>query len=181
MTTDGDGWIVFQRRVDQSVDFSRDLDEFKAGFGDVNGNFWLGLERLHKLAAPGKNAVLRVDLKHFNYPGIEKYAQYSIFAISNEDQGYKITVGGYSGTAGDSLNYHNGMKFTTKDKDQDLRSGENCAQIKKGAWWHYTCLHSSLNSLYPTSGVNNNDYMTWYHFDESGGGIIFSEMKFKYS
>ena len=170
MTTDGGGWIVFQRRVDQSVDFFRGWDEFKAGFGDLNGNFWLGLERVHKLAAPGKNAVLRVDLKHINAPGIEKYAQYSIFAISNEDQGYKITVGGYSGTAGDSLNYHNGMKFTTKDKDQDFHSSANCARLSSGAWWYNKCQQSSLNSINPN----------WYYFIGTAGGITFSEMKIKY-
>ena len=64
MLADGGGWIVFQRRVDASVDFYREWSEYKKGFGDLNGNFWLGLEKIHKFAALGKGAILRIDLRH---------------------------------------------------------------------------------------------------------------------
>ena len=67
MEKDGGGWIVFQRRIDASVDFYRGWNDYKTGFGDPNGNFWLGLERLHRLASPGKGARLRIDLKYQYY------------------------------------------------------------------------------------------------------------------
>ena len=180
MVTDGGGWIVFQRRIDASVDFYRGWDEYKNGFGDPNGNFWLGLEKIHKLASPGRGAILRVDIKHFNNPDSVRYAEYSVFEIQSESDGYKLKVGGFSGDAGDALAYHNGRMFSTKDRDQDLSSSKNCAVSVTGAWWYNECSLSNLNGLYPVTGQLHNKYMTWYDLAMSHGGIIFSEMKLRY-
>ena len=179
MVTDGGGWIVFQRRVDASIDFYRGWEEYKNGFGDPNGNFWLGLKKVHKLASPGRGAILRVDMKHFSSPNSVKYAEYSIFEILSESDGYKLKVGGFSGDAGDSLSNHNGLMFSTKDRDQD-HSAFNCAVRFNGAWWYNSCHRSNLNALYPVAGQVDNKYMSWYSFASSQGGIIFSEMKLRY-
>ena len=151
MVTDGGGWIVFQRRVDASVDFYLGWDDYKNGFGDLNGNFWLGLEKLHKLTSPGKGAMLRVDLKHARAPTTLRYAEYTKFEILSESKGYKLQVDGYSGDAGDSLSKYNNFKFSTKDRDQDSSSG-NCAKSRKGAWWYKSCSKSNLNSRFPCEG-----------------------------
>ena len=179
MVTDGGGWIVFQRRVDASIDFYRGWQEYKNGFGDPNGNFWLGLEKVHKLASPGRGAILRVDMKHVNSPDSVRYAEYSIFEILSESEGYKLKVGGFSGDAGDSLSVHNGLMFSTNDRDQDP-SPDNCAVKFRGAWWYGSCFSSNLNALYPVAGQVHNNYMSWYHLHSSYGGIIFSEMKLRY-
>ena len=100
MVTDGGGWIVFQWRIDASIDFYRGWQEYKNGFGYPNGNFWLGLEKVHKLASPGRGAILRVDIKLFNNPDSVKYAVYSNFEILSESEGYALKVGGFSGDAG---------------------------------------------------------------------------------
>ena len=179
MATDGGGWIVFQRRVDATIDFYRLWNEYKNGFGDMNGNFWLGLEKLHKLAAPGKGAILRVDVKHMTYPNELKYAKYNTFEISNEADGYRLQVGGYTGNAGDSMQRHNGCKFTTKDRDQDTWNG-NCAVSYHGAWWYTGCHDSNLNGLYPTAIYSTDPkYISWKAINNYHGGIIFSEMKIK--
>ena len=179
MVTDGGGWIVFQRRIDASVDFYRGWEEYKNGFGDPNGNFWLGLEKVHKLASPGRGAILRVDMKHVNSPDSVRYAEYSIFEILSESEGYKLKVGGFSGDAGDSLSYHNGRLFSTKDRDHDL-DGKNCAAHYSGAWWYNKCHHSNLNGLYPVDGQVDPKYMTWKSLANSFGRIIFSELKLRY-
>ena len=91
------GWIVIQRRVDASVDFYRNWASYKSGFGDVTGNFWIGLENVYKLAGPGRGAILRVDIKHRNSPTSQYYATYSAFEIGDESSKYKLLIHGYSG------------------------------------------------------------------------------------
>ena len=180
MSTDGGGWIVFQRRVDSSVDFYRYWKDYKEGFGDLNGNFWLGLDKIHALAAPGKGAMLLVALKHMDdNPSKVYYERYPSFAVDNEANGYKLTVVGTPKGHGvtDSLTYHNGMKFTTRDKDQDLYY-TNCADVNKGAWWYRSCQYVNLNGMYATSSENV-IYMSWYHLKNKYGKITFSEMKLK--
>ena len=179
MVTNGGGWIVSQGRVDASIDFYRGWDEYKNGFGDPNGNFWLGLEKIHKLASPGRGAIFRVDIKHFNSPYSVRYAEYSILEILSESERYKLKVCSVSGDAGDSLSYHNGRLFSTKDHDQDPSAG-NCAVDFTGAWWYNMCHHSNLNGLYPVDGRVDEIYMSWLSLANSYGGIICSEMKLRY-
>ncbi|XP_028391550.1 uncharacterized protein LOC114516313 isoform X2 [Dendronephthya gigantea] len=116
MTTERGGWTVFQRRQDGNKKFCLRWSNYKAGFGDLNGEFWLGLDKIHRLWKSGQN-VLRVDLMDFN--GAERYAKYGKFSVADESDKYRLNIGNYSGDAGDSLAYHNQMQFTTKDSDND--------------------------------------------------------------
>ncbi|XP_028391008.1 ryncolin-1-like [Dendronephthya gigantea] len=145
MSTDGGGWTVFQRRQDGSQDFYRGWSDYKAGFGDLNGEFWSGLDKIHRLTKSGQN-VLRVDLMDFN--GAKAYAKYGTFSVADESDKYRLNIDDYSGDAGDSLDYHNQMQFTTKDNDNDARSYGNCATRHKGGWWYNFCRYSDLNGLY---------------------------------
>ena len=164
--------MVFQRRIDGTVDFYLTMSEYKNCFGDLNGNFWLGLDTLHQLAAPSKNAILRVDLRHMDVG--ERYAQYTEFSILNGTGGYKLKVSGYSGTAPDSLLYNNGYQFSAKDTS-------NCGVQRKGAWWYYACTWANLNGLYPSAGESTADRMSWYYFTRNWGRVTFSEMKIRYN
>ncbi|KAM8934706.1 ficolin-2-like isoform 3-T3 [Pelodytes ibericus] len=145
MHTDGGGWIVFQRRWDGSVDFFRDWKSYKTGFGSRLNEFWLGNDNIHMLTSSGM-WELRVDLQ--DHDNIKQFATYASFQVLGEDEKYKLLLGAFvAGTAGDSLTYHNNMKFSTKDQDNEEDAG-NCAQLHKGAWWYNRCHYSNLNGAY---------------------------------
>ena len=96
--TAGGGWTVFQKRLDGSVDFFRGWNDYKAGFGHLNGEYWLGLDKLNKLTTLNKKRYkLRVDLE--DTVGSTVYAQYDYFAVSSEPSKYQISLGSYSGGA----------------------------------------------------------------------------------
>ena len=93
---------------------------------------------------------LRVELTDWN--DVHKYAKYSTFEIGSESTKYQLTVAGYSGTAGDSLSYHNRMRFSTLDQDNDAIASVHCAFNHYGAWWYNNCHESNLNGLYTDYG-----------------------------
>lgn len=131
-----DGWIVVLRRQDGSVYFQRNWNTYKMGFGEVDGEYFIGLDRLHALTADRSMELLFIleDSK-----GVIASERYERFAIGNEEEHYILhTLGVANGPAGDSLRQHFGMKFTTIDRDNDNRD-ENCAEIRVGGWWYNKC------------------------------------------
>ncbi|XP_060604598.1 fibrinogen C domain-containing protein 1-like [Ruditapes philippinarum] len=175
-TTDGGGWIVFQRRLNGKTDFYRNWAEYKKGFGDLNGEFWLGNEHLSLLTSDGEHD-LRIEIEDFE--GNSAYAKYSKFKIYPEENNYKLEVSGYSGTAGDSLEYHNGMMFSTYDRDHDTRS-TNCAEKHHGAWWYKGCYFSNLNGqYYYQSGKSDTTGIIWFHWKNTRYSLKKVEMKFR--
>ena len=93
-TTAGGGWTVFQRRQDGSVDFYRDWDAYKRGFGNLKGEFWLGLDKIHRLTVKDSKK-LRVDLE--DNLGNTAFAEYSSFSVASEQAKYQLSLGTYSG------------------------------------------------------------------------------------
>jgi len=93
-TTAGGGWLVFQKRLDGSVDFYRSWTEYKRGFGNLTGEFWLGLDNIHRLSTSG-SYKLRVDLEDFD--GNTFFAEYDPFEVSSEGEKYQLSVGSYNG------------------------------------------------------------------------------------
>ncbi|XP_022101895.1 techylectin-5A-like isoform X2 [Acanthaster planci] len=177
MNTDGGGWTVFQRRKDGSVDFYRDFDSYRQGFGDVDGEFWLGNDNLHRLTSQD-DYILRVDLTDFQ--GNSVYAVYSSFRVADLSDNYRLTLGQYSGTAGDSLTRHSNKPFTTKDRDNDEFLTGNCARVYHGAWWYERCHQSNLNGNY--LGGPNNRYaqgVVWRRWKGYNYSLKTSEMKFR--
>ena len=173
MRTDGGGWTVFQRRQDGSVDFYRGWNDYKAGFGQLTAEFWLGNDKIHRLTA-SRRCSLRVELE--DWDGVKAYAKYGKFNIGDEQAQYRLEVGSYSGTAGDSLAYHNNMEFSTKDRDND-KDRVNCAVQHTGAWWYNWCHNSNLNGQYLG---NKRHYRgtRWYHFRHNLS-LKFTEMKLR--
>nr|XP_020472562.1 tenascin-like isoform X1 [Monopterus albus]XP_020472563.1 tenascin-like isoform X1 [Monopterus albus] len=172
MTTDGGGWMVFLRRQNGKLDFFRNWKNYTAGFGNMNDEFWLGLPSLHKITSSGYYE-LRVDLRD---KGESAYAQYDNFTIAEPRTRYKINIGAYSGTAGDSLSYHQGRPFSTFDNDNDI-AVTNCALSYKGAFWYKNCHRVNLMGKY--GDTSHSKGINWFHWKGHEHAIEFAEMKIR--
>ena len=177
MVTDNKAWIVIQRRISNETSFDRVWEDYKVGFGDLKGNFWLGLDKMHKLTN-SRQTILRFDLKHSD--GSRGYAEYDNFKIADESQNYMLSLGVYNGNIGDSMRLNEGHLFTTKDRDNDVLIQGNCAVHFRGGWWHNKCFGANLNNLH-SKDETDPKYMSWLKWKESFGGITFSEMKIRYA
>ncbi|XP_017094788.2 microfibril-associated glycoprotein 4 [Drosophila bipectinata] len=150
------GWLVVAYRFDGSEDFNRDWENYKAGFGVLNGEFFIGLDKLHRLTNSEEHELL-VVMRNKNKE--ERFAIYDHFSIGGEAEKYLLYVlGVYTGDAGDSLRYHAGKKFTTFDQDND-DNGQNCARTHAGAWWYgRECFESNLFGTFQTKYGAEIDY-----------------------
>ncbi|XP_074042739.1 microfibril-associated glycoprotein 4 [Leptinotarsa decemlineata] len=148
METMGGGWTHIQKRFDGSQDFFLGWREYKFGFGNLKGEFWLGLENIYLSTAMGGTELL---IEIVDRDNVKAHAHYKAFAIGSEAEGYNLSVlRDCTGDAGDSLTTHLGEKFTTKDFDQD-KHAQNCAVLFSGAWWYKNCHNSNLNGKYRNS------------------------------
>ncbi|XP_023154096.2 mucin-2-like [Amphiprion ocellaris] len=151
MEREGGGWTVLQRRQDGSVSFNRTWAEYQTGFGQLDGGeFWLGNDLIHLLTRD-RDMVLRVELEDFE--GVAEFAQYEQFRVASERLRYRLTVGGYWGTAGDALRFnkrydHNHRAFTTPDRDHDRYPSGNCGVYYSSGWWFDACMAANLNGRY---------------------------------
>uniref|UniRef100_A0A8C3TYQ7 Fibrinogen C-terminal domain-containing protein n=1 Tax=Catharus ustulatus TaxID=91951 RepID=A0A8C3TYQ7_CATUS len=157
------GWTVIQRRQDGSVDFNRTWNEYKEGFGDLNGEFWLGNDNIHRVTSQGDYS-LRIDMEDWNNK--HKHAFYQVFSIEDEENFYRLHVDGFSGTVEDSFAwYHDKRSFSTPD------SGNICAEISHGGWWYHQCFFSNLNGGGRYSIKNRKmlgpDGIVWYSWKDT--------------
>ena len=135
--------MLVQQNLDGSDFFNKSWVEFKVGFNDTMGNYWLGNELLHQHTTSGPYK-LRFDLQARDN-GSWYYAEYSRFIVHNEASNYKMHVSGFSGNAGDALSYSDGMMFTTSDRDYDMLSSDNCAVSRGGGFWYNDCIKCGVN------------------------------------
>ena len=183
MDTAGGGWTVVQRRVDGSVQFKRLWKEYEDGFETVSvaGEFWLGLEKIHRLTGSSRITQLRIDLADFE--GGTAFAHYSSFAVGTADTEYKLVLSGYdaNSTAGDALSHGASVSFSTSDNDNDISLRPvNCAEKYKAGWWFRdsACGLSNLNGLYLSGSTNEpKEGIYWQNFRGAYYSLKRAEMK----
>lgn len=180
METAGGGWNVFSSRQDGSVNFYRSWRKYRNGFGSLEGEFWLGLEKINRLSRTMPHR-LRIDLTDFQ--NVHKFATWNTFMVDDEAHLYTLTARGFrDGGIGNSLRYHSGRPFSTFDRDNDAWAN-NCASYFHGAWWYGACHHSNLNGKYyaapgkhPNNYADGADWLTFRGHFESSQKV---QMKFK--
>ncbi|XP_063854355.1 tenascin-like [Scylla paramamosain] len=130
LETAGGGWTVFLNRQEtektgkRQENFTRDWKDYSLGFGDVNGEYWLGNEILHRLTSREPH-ILRVDAEDFE--NSRRFGQWHRFQVEDEKQGYRLLAVMYdtNSTLGDGLLWHSGMQFSTIDRDNDKHKGNS--------------------------------------------------------
>ena len=140
MTTDGGGWIVIQKRFDGSVDFNRSWADYKNGFGDVNGEYWLGNEFVHQYTKMHQTEMI---MEAVGFDGTKKSNKLQKLTLSNESTNYVFEYDTCHG--GCDIAYSKGKKFTTSDQ-----ADSSCAVNYHGGWWFDGCFWIYLNGRYST-------------------------------
>ncbi|NXW33870.1 FGL1L protein, partial [Phaetusa simplex] len=148
MNVAGGGWTVIQRNHQSTaITWAESWSTYKYGFGNVRSEYWLGTEYIHQIS---RQKVYQVRFVIWDAANNMKFADYNLFSVEDESHGYRLRLGTYSGSAGDSMTtnsastMHDNMKFSTKDQDQDIHSG-NCASSYGGGWWYSACYSVRLN------------------------------------
>ena len=162
MEIDGGGWTVFQRRYKPlTEDFDLDWNSYKQGFGDVYKESWLGNDLIHEITSSRPHYIMVFGRKADGETAVSKYGS---FFIENESEFYKIHFDDTPLTGTTSLTFDtnnrnlDGMKFSTKDKDNDLY-GPSCALSHSGFWYN------ACGNLFP----NKKEYIRWKTFNVNVG------------
>lgn len=134
--THGGNWTIILRRLNGNINFYRKWVNYKVGFGQLEGEYFLGLDKIHAMTNDEQQELIFLLEDR---AGEVRYEAYDKFAIGDEYELYKLhTLGRESGTAGNSFGGHRGMYFTTQDRHND-KNKRNCAIMYTGAWWYRFC------------------------------------------
>ena len=167
----GPGWMAFQRRFDGSVKFfGRSWEEFKHGFGNESGEYYLGNEMLHLLTTKEKHDYLVVAT---NFSDAAQSKLIRNVRINNEWDSYRIV---YRAEDVDfvksSIEYGHKMinrPFSTFDRENDTTPDYECA-TQFGAWWHLACHSVGMNGKYRSASNYKGTHMY-------ANGIIWEKFK----
>uniref|UniRef100_A0A3Q2YUI4 Fibrinogen-like 2a n=1 Tax=Hippocampus comes TaxID=109280 RepID=A0A3Q2YUI4_HIPCM len=160
MESFGGGWTVIQQRLDGST---------REELWPVSGEFWLGNDHIH-LLTKAKDMTLRIELEDFE--GVREYAKYDQFYVANDFLSYRLSISGYSGTAGNAISFnkhfnHDQKFFSTPDRDNDMYPSGNCGAYYSSGWWFDACMSANLNGKYyhkRYKGVRNGIFWgTWHN------------------
>ncbi|XP_026998312.1 angiopoietin-related protein 4 [Tachysurus fulvidraco] len=145
MTSDA-GWTIIQRRHDGSVDFDQLWNEYQNGFGNLDGEFWLGLEKMYHVTKD-EDFILKIQMT--DWRNELQSVQYRIH-LNGEHSNYSLQILESSdGNLESSLSTESSsLPFSTRDRDNDRKHDFNCAKHLSGGWWFSNCGRSNLNGRY---------------------------------
>lgn len=127
------GWMVIMRRINGMLSFDRSWKEYENGFGNLSGEFWYGLSKVHSFTKLG-DWELQVNL--ITTENEKLTANYSKFRVKGWDNYYTLDVEGHSGVT-DFLTQFSTRNFTTYDENYNPKSGQqNCGTINQAGWWY---------------------------------------------
>ncbi|XP_062559107.1 angiopoietin-related protein 2-like [Armigeres subalbatus] len=176
----GGHWLQFQNRLDGSTNFNRSWNDYKFGFGSLQREFWLGLEKLHRISHEKPCELLVVMANYSEFP---VWYHYTTFGVANETDKYALKLLGFmEGTAGESFYDYRKENFSTYDRVND-KSGRNCAAVMGSGYWHLDCgtgsRRNNLNGVYGARVLDNGAGMWWGGFGGPPNPLKWSKMFIK--
>ncbi|KAJ8039660.1 Ficolin-1 [Holothuria leucospilota] len=181
MTIDGGGWTVLQRRVNGSVSFERNWDEYKNGFGILEHEIWLGNDKMYYLTKQ-KNYELRMDVVNLDQDSY--FAKYNLFRISDESGKYQLQLGVYdstSTTSFDAMNQHRNQFFSTPERDNDQIS-YTCASSYRDGWWygHKDGINDCYDCRFNAPNIGTTTYPNPYWYNLPGSNyLMYTDIKIR--
>jgi len=164
--------MLVRKQCENPTDyFDKTFAEYQEGFS-ANGEFWIGLNKLHQLTSEHSYSL---EIIMTDYDGSKYQAVYEQFEVG-PGNGYVLTLGKFNparSTLGESLLAYqniNGMKFSTKDRDQDGYSGTHCAKKYTGGFWYKNCADAHPTGLSSATKKNGHKYVIYYHGGDRGNG-----------
>ncbi|KAK2543205.1 Angptl3 [Columba livia] len=142
----GSSWTVIQNRVDGSLDFNQTWDAYANGFGDLNEEFWLGLNKTYSITKQG-DYILRIELQ--DWKDNKRFIEYA-FSLGGLETNYTLQLSRISGSIPNALPEQTELRFSTAERDLDTINDFNCPENYLGGWWHSECEETNLNGKYVT-------------------------------
>ncbi|XP_051882525.1 angiopoietin-related protein 5 [Pristis pectinata] len=179
----GGGWTVIQKRIDGTIEFVRTWAEYMDGFGDLSGEFWLGLRNIFHIVNQ-KNVKFNLLMTFESDDETTAYASYEDFYIGDESEQFKLRLGHFTGTAGDAFRGYgsqddeNGMPFSTFDCDNDGCNPQcniqghlvdSCSvHHNKTGWWYNQCGLANLNEAHLMTEKSLTSHIRWETWKQNG-------------
>ncbi|XP_005337763.2 angiopoietin-related protein 3 [Ictidomys tridecemlineatus] len=139
----GNPWTLIQHRIDGSQNFNETWENYRNGFGRLDGEFWLGLEKIYSIVKTS-NYILQFELE--DWKDNKHYIEYS-FHLGNHETNYTLHLVEIAGNVPKSLPEHRDLTFSTWD--HKAKGHSNCPEMYSGGWWwHHVCGENNLNGKY---------------------------------
>ncbi|XP_057573591.1 angiopoietin-related protein 3 [Hippopotamus amphibius kiboko] len=139
----GSSWTLIQHRIDGSQNFNETWENYKYGFGNLDGEFWLGLEKIYSIAKQS-NYILRIELE--DWKDNKHYIEYS-FHLGDHETNYTLHLVEIAGNVPNALPEHKDLMFSTWN--HRTKGHFNYPESNSGGWWcHDVCGENNLNGKY---------------------------------
>ena len=180
-TSQSGGWIVFQRRVDGSVNFTRNWAAFRNGFGSHGGadtELWLGNENVHQIILEYGNITCDLSIEGYGYDGTSCIMGADVFTLGPESDYYRLQFRDFTShlnAFSDDILYHRDAQFSTYDRGAKKKCSD---RYLNGSWWFNNCTRFYLNG--PIRPRGTFDYYSLYVETYKGKKVLKgSQMMFR--
>ncbi|XP_026521759.1 angiopoietin-related protein 3 [Notechis scutatus] len=137
-------WTIIQKRSNGSVDFNQTWESYIDGFGNLDGEFWLGLQKIYSIVDQA-DYILRIELE--DWKANKRYIEYT-FKMGGPNRDYALFLSRITGNIPNALPEQKEIKFSTKDHSNSTERKLNCTESDSGGWWYNVCEETNLNGRY---------------------------------